>query len=255
MIGCGKMGGALVAQWTKGSEDFTVLDPGLEAAPAGTRLIASADALGGEQFDVIVVAVKPQMIDDVMPGHAQRLAEGGYVLSIAAGYTAARLADVMGGASVIRTIPNLPAAIGQGVTGVYPAPDVDTSATDHAMALMERAGTAILVDSEDRLDRLTAIAGSGPGFIFEMARAWVDVGMELGFTREEARDMVLGTMGGTIAMASEPDALPLEELRNNVTSKNGTTAAGLDALNGDGGLTERLRATAKATYDRAVELR
>ncbi|HCY03638.1 MAG TPA: pyrroline-5-carboxylate reductase, partial [Erythrobacter sp.] len=87
------------------------------------------------------------------------------------------------------------------------------------------------------------------------ARAYAEAAMAQGFDEDEARDMVLGTIGGAIAMASEPAAPSLEELRNSVTSKGGTTAAGLNALNGDGGLSTRLRDTLQAAYDRAVELR
>ena len=120
---------------------------------------------------------------------------------------------------------------------------------------MARAGTTVTVQTEEELDHVTAVAGSGPGYVFEIARAYVEVAMEHGFSEEQAREMVLGTMGGAIEMASAQGAPPLEELRNSVTSKGGTTAAGLDALNSDGGLTDRLRATLQACFDRAVELR
>jgi len=120
--------------------------------------------------------------------------------------------------------------------------------------MMGRNGKVIEVSDEDALDRFTAIAGSGPGYVFELARTYTMAAMELGFDEAEARAMVLGTIEGTIAMASADDT-PLEELRNSVTSKGGTTAAGLAALNADGQLTDLLSNTAKAAYDRAVELR
>nr|WP_282098844.1 pyrroline-5-carboxylate reductase dimerization domain-containing protein [Qipengyuania sphaerica] len=120
---------------------------------------------------------------------------------------------------------------------------------------MGRAGTTIVVETEEKIDRVTAVAGSGPGYVFEIARAYAEAAMAQGFSEDEAREMVLATIGGAIAMASEPDAPSLEDLRNSVTSKGGTTAAGLDALNGDSGLSDRLHATLQAAYDRAVELR
>ena len=161
----------------------------------------------------------------------------------------------MGDKPVVRVMPNLPAAIGRGVSGLCAEPLVSDAHMAHAEEFMGRAGTTIVVDSEEKLDRVTAVAGSGPGYVFEIARAYAEAAMAQGFTEEEAREMVLGTIGGAIAMASEPSAPSLEDLRNSVTSKGGTTAAGLNALNGDNGLSDRLHATLQACYDRAVELR
>ncbi|AKM07483.1 pyrroline-5-carboxylate reductase family protein [Pelagerythrobacter marensis] len=255
MIGCGKMGGALLEHWMSGGDNFTIVDPALGQVPAPAQLVADAGELGENSYDVIVVAIKPQMIADIMPAHADRLAPGGYVLSIAAGCSAERISNAMNGAPVIRVMPNLPAAVGQGVSGICPAPGVGDDQRAHAEAMMARTGTAITVDSEDKLDRVTAVAGSGPGYVFEIARAYVAAAQDLGFSQEEARAMVLGTMAGTVAMAEADEDGDLETLRNSVTSKGGTTAAGLNALNGDETLTRLMRSTLQAAYDRAVELR
>jgi pyrroline-5-carboxylate reductase len=259
MIGCGKMGGALLNHWMSGGENFTIVDPALDSAPSPVRLVSDLNALGEEKFDVVIVAIKPQMIDDVLPGYASRLAEGGYVLSIAAGSSAQRIARAMAGAGegapVVRVMPNLPAAVGQGVSGLYAGSEVGADQRAHATAMMERAGTVVTVDDEDRLDRVTAVAGSGPGYVFEIARAYVAAAQEQGFSAEDARAMVLGTMAGALAMAMEDGAPDLETLRNSVTSKGGTTAAGLAALNGDETLSRLMRVTLQAAYDRAVELR
>ena len=249
------MGSALLSQWVDGPEAITVVDPAGNAVPGGVTLVADRADVSGQRFDLIIAAVKPQLIDDVMADYTENLAPGGYVLSIAAGYSAARLSRLMGDAAVIRTMPNLPAAIGQGVSGICPGPNATGSHTSHAESFMRRAGSTITVDSEEKLDRVTAVAGSGPGYVFEIARAYAEAAMAQGFDEDEARDMVLGTIGGAIAMASEPSAPSLEQLRNSVTSKGGTTAAGLDALNGDGGLSTRLHDTLQAAYERAVELR
>lgn len=249
------MGSALLSQWISGSESITVVDPMASDLPEGVTLVSDRSQVSDQRFDCIVAAVKPQMIDDILPEYAANLAPGGYVLSIAAGYSATRLSKLMGDAPVVRTMPNLPAAIGRGVSGICPGPHAVADHMTHAEAFMRRAGSTITVDNEDKLDRVTAVAGSGPGYVFEIARAYAEAAIAQGFDEEEARDMVLGTIGGAIAMASEPSAPDLEELRNSVTSKGGTTAAGLDALNGDGGLSTRLHATLQAAYDRAVELR
>lgn len=255
MIGCGKMGGALLNHWMSGGENFTIVDPALESAPSPARLVSDLNSLGQEKFDVVIVAIKPQMIDDVLPDYASRLADGGYVLSIAAGSAAQRIARAMAGAPVVRVMPNLPAAVGQGVSGLYADPESNADQRAHATAMMERAGTVVTVDDEDRLDRVTAVAGSGPGYVFEIARAYIAAAQEQGFSAEDARAMVLGTMAGALAMAMEDGAPDLETLRNSVTSKGGTTAAGLAALNGDETLSGLMRATLQAAYDRAVELR
>lgn len=254
LIGCGKMGGALLSQWKDGGDEFTIVDPGLREAPKGVRLLDDRAHLGAEKFDVVVVAIKPQMIDDILPSYASHLTDQGYALSIAAGCSIDRLRRVLGGKPVIRVMPNFPAAIGEGVSGLCASDEVDDRQLAHATTLMERAGTVVIVDSEDKLDRVTAVAGSGPGYIFEIARTYVAAAMELGFSLDEARALVLGTMAGAVAMARGSD-MALEDLRESVTSKNGTTQAGLEALNGDGVLSRRLKATVDAAYARAVELR
>ena len=249
------MGSALLSQWAQGPEAITVVDPAGSDVPEDVALIADRAEIADRKFALIVAAVKPQLIDDILADYAGMLAPGGYVLSIAAGYSAARLSHLMGDAPVIRAMPNLPAAIGRGVSGICAGPHAGDGHIAHAQDFMGRAGTTVTVDSEDKLDRVTAVAGSGPGYVFEIARAYTEAAMAQGFDEEEARAMVLGTIGGAIAMASEPGAPSLEELRNSVTSKGGTTAAGLNALNGDGGLSTRLHDTLQAAYDRAVELR
>ncbi|WP_324827197.1 pyrroline-5-carboxylate reductase family protein [Qipengyuania zhejiangensis] len=255
MIGCGKMGGALLGHWMDGEEQFTIVDPALETAPSGARLVRERADLADERFDIIIVAIKPQMIDDILPDYAAMLAAGGYVLSIAAGCSIDRLSRLAGGVPVIRVMPNLPAAVGKGVSGVCAGPGADGPPLAHAVAMMGRTGTCVTVETEDQIDKVTAVAGSGPGYVFELARAYVEAAEGMGFSPDDARAIVLGTLEGAIAMALEPDAPALEELRNSVTSKGGTTAAGLAALNGDGALSQRLRETLEAAYNRAVELR
>lgn len=248
------MGGSLLSFWKNGNDDFTIVDPFLDSAPEGTRLVTGVEAIEGQRFDIVVVAIKPQQIDDIVPLYRDFFAEDGVLLSIAAGCSIARLKRACGDRSVIRVMPNLPAAVGAGVSGICASEDVPPARLDQARALMQRTGTVIEVESEDALDRVTAVAGSGPGYVFEMARAYVEAAMELGFDEADARRMVLGTMQGTLAMA-ERTGEPLEQLRNSVTSKGGTTAAGLAALNGDEQFSGLIRGTLRAAYARAEELR
>lgn len=249
------MGGALLEYWKRGSESFTIVDPFLDKAPEGVTLVKERSELGDKRFDVIIVAIKPQMIDDILPDYAPVLSDNGYVISMAAGASIERISKVMGDAPVIRIMPNLPAFVGKATNGLVAGPGVTDEQRKHAHAMMERTGTVVEVDDEDQLDRVTAVAGSGPGYVFELARAYVAAAEGIGFSHEQARALVLGTLEGTIAMAIDQDGQTLEELRNSVTSKGGTTAAGLDALNGDGAVSRKFEQTLEAAYKRAVELR
>ncbi len=258
------MGSALLKKWVTvdhpgtGAFDFVVIDPavgdGVDDPIDGVTYLAAPPPVDESEFDLLIVAVKPQVVDKVLPDYVERLGNDGFIASVAAGCSISRLSSLINGAPVVRIMPNLPVAIGQGVSGLCANDDASREQRDVIERLMQAAGTAIWVEDEDKLDRLTAVAGSGPGYIFEIARSYCEAAMSLGFTEEEARELVLGTMGGTIAMAQDSND-SLAQLRTNVTSKNGTTAAGLDALNGDDGLSERLKATVDAAYKRAIELR
>lgn len=255
MIGCGKMGGALLSRWASDdAHSFTVIVPNSELSEPGVRVERSPGAIAGERFDMLVIAIKPQMIADVMPAYTGHLAEGGVVVSMAAGTSCASLEKVLGEQAIVRIMPNMPSAIGKGVSGAWA--NARTRAEQRAAieAMMLRAGELVWVEEEDGLDRVTAIAGSGPGYVFEIARTYVEAARELGFSEDQARRLVLATMAGTVEMAARSDQ-SLADLRNAVTSKAGTTEAGLNALNGGGDLSTLLQATTRAAYARAVELR
>lgn len=264
LIGNGKMGGALLSQWCSVLDrdfphtKFFVIDP-MSSNSRSIELncvvyLNAPPAVSECRFDLVIVAVKPQVVDEVLSLYAQRLSPDGFVASIAAGCSIKRMQALSGGAAVVRVMPNLPAAVGAGVSGLC-ADDKATAAQRSIVErLMKAAGSTIWVEDEDMLDRLTAIAGSGPGYIFEIARNYVDAAEALGFSPADARQLVLGTMAGAVAMA-QGSTESLGALRTSVTSKNGTTAAGLEALNGDNQLGPRFQATLAAAYERAVELR
>lgn len=255
LLGCGNMGGALLKAWAANTNHhFTVADPAKPDLPEGVSQVGSVEELGDQIFDYLIVALKPQLVDQVLPAYLHRLSPDGVISSIAAGYSAGKLAGHAPGRSVVRIMPNLPALIRKGVSGLYAHGKVTETATREIEQLALCSGTIVWVDSEDMLDRLTAVAGSGPGYVFEMLRAYVEASEELGFSEEDARTLVLGTFLGTLELAQESD-LSLEDLRKNVTSKGGTTAAGLDALNGTGKFSALISETLLAAYERAVELR
>lgn len=255
MLGCGNMGGALLTRWA-GLEDlaFTVVDPVAPQISANVRHVQSVDALQGASYDALIVAVKPQLIAEACLPAAQHLRAGGVVISIAAGASAATTSAACAEAPVIRLMPNMPARLGLGVSGLYAEPGVKDEYRVLAQTLAEAVGSAIWLENEDGIDRITAVAGSGPGYVFEFARAYQAAAQELGFSEDEARQLVGATMLGAISLA-EREGTAFEPLRNSIMSPAGTTAAGIAALNEEGGLSDRLSAALRAAYDRAVALR
>ena len=255
LVGCGKMGGALLRQWVEVKElNFTVVEPTHTNVPAEVNHCDSPSQLGDKRFDVIIIAIKPQMIDEVMPSYRSFLLDDGCVISIAAGCAMSSLKAIWDGHAILRMMPNMPAFIGKGISGLV-ADDLATAAQrDLLEQLANQVGQSVWVESEDMLDRLTAVSGSGPGYVFEIARVYVEAAKSLGFSNSEARKLALSTIAGTAQMATASDA-SLTDLRNSVTSKKGTTEAGLNALNGGGEISERLQHALQAAYDRAVELR
>ncbi|SEQ55177.1 pyrroline-5-carboxylate reductase [Loktanella sp. DSM 29012] len=255
LIGCGKMGGAMLRQWVRhGEHSFTVADPAADDLPSGVRHVSKATDLPSQAFDVVMIAIKPQAIADVLPDYAHALKEDGTFVSIAAGTSVASLENVVGDAAIVRVMPNMAALVGMGVSGLYANARCTADQTRQIVALIDQTGTCIPVDSEDRIDRLTAVSGSGPGYVFELLRSYVAAAEELGFDHDTARTLVFDTLSGTVEAARQSDQT-LEALRNSVTSKNGTTQAGLSALMREGQLDALFQDTLQSAYARAVELK
>ena len=256
MIGCGKMGSALLKRWSDTVDaDFTVVDRKLQDPLPGTSLVRSHQELeGAGHFDVLVVAVKPQGVSEVAPHYSGFLRKGGVLVSIAAGLSAARLEDLFHCPRVIRLMPNLPVEVGAGVSGLFATPACDEDQRLFVEGLASATGYALWLGSEDKIDRVTAVAGSGPGYVFEIARVYVEAARALGFAEAEARTIVLQTILGSVELALRTDT-PLSELRNNVMSRRGTTEAGIEALTRDGLLQQLVADATQAAYARAVELR
>lgn len=255
MIGCGKMGGAMLRQWTsQGDHSFTVADPAASDLPDGVTHVSKATDLPSREFDVVLIAIKPQMIADVLPDYVHALKNGGTFVSIAAGTSVTSLARVLDDAAVVRVMPNMAALVGMGVSGLYANDRCTPQQTRDIAALIDQTGTCIPVESEDEIDCLTAVSGSGPGYIFEILRSYVAAAEAFGFDHETARTLVFDTISGTVEAARRSD-LTLEELRNSVTSKNGTTQAGLTELMRDGALDNLFQSALHAAYVRAGQLK
>lgn len=252
MVGCGNMGGALLAQWAHvDNVEFTVVSPSGRPAPA--PVVVSAEALAGQQFDAIVVAVKPQMIAEVMPEYAPLLVAGGAVISIAAATTIAQLAAIFPGAAMVRMMPNLPSRIGRGVTGLVASETLSNAQRTLTESLSAAAGEYVWVDDEEALDRLTAIAGCGSGYVFQMIESFEQAARSLGFQEEEARLLVRQTMAGAAEMAlSSPESAAA--LKESVMSKGGVTRAGVAQMTADNVMDNLMLAVVNAAYERAREM-
>ena len=255
MFGCGNMGQALMQGWVKNKAlDFTVVDPQLPDVAEGVKVVAGPDGVEGDKFDLVIIAVKPQLIPVVVQASGHLIAKAGLILSIAAGVSVETLERQLGHRAIVRMMPNMPASIALGLSGLY----ADDKCEDRHKSLIsdmaDKNGEFLSLDDEDKIDRFTAVAGSVPGYVFEILRLFTQAAMTQGFTEDEARKLATGTVLGTAAMAEKSEK-SLEDLRNSVTSKNGTTQAGLEQLMSDGKLQNLLNATVKAAYDRAVELR
>ncbi|QXT39052.1 pyrroline-5-carboxylate reductase family protein [Gymnodinialimonas ceratoperidinii] len=255
LIGCGKMGGAMLRQWVKHEgKTFTVADPAPQDLPEGVAHVTKATSLPEAEFDAIIIAIKPQMIADLLPDYLPAMKPGGCYVSIAAGCSIATLRDIVGDAAIVRVMPNLAAMVGMGVSGLYANEACTERQVEEITEAIAQTGRCVRLSDEDEIDRLTAVSGSGPGYVFEIMRSYVEAAKRLGFDDETAGALVFDTITGTVETARQSDA-SLEDLRNSVTSKNGTTQAGLDALRRDGLLDQLLDDTTQAAYRRAVELR
>jgi pyrroline-5-carboxylate reductase len=258
LAGAGKMGGALLTGWLARGFDphrVVVLEPHPSAeigalTARGVRINPSPQDVG--TVAALVIAVKPQMFREAGPALRTVVGPDTLVLSIMAGTPLAAIAEVCGG-SVVRAMPNTPAAIGRGVTVAVAAGTVSPNQRQTADALLRAAGSVQWIGDEALMDAVTALSGSGPAYVFllaeQLARAGVEAGLPLDLATTLARETIAGS--GELLHRSELDAATL---RQNVTSPGGTTAAALAVLMGPDGLQSPLtRAIAAATM-RSKEL-
>jgi pyrroline-5-carboxylate reductase len=258
LAGAGKMGGAMLTGWlARGLEpkQVAVIEPHPSAeisalAAQGIRLNPSAKDIGNAA--TLVVALKPQTFREAGPGLKPLVGSSTLVVSIMAGTTIASIAQVCGG-SVVRAMPNTPAAIGRGITVAVAANDVSAAQRAVADALLRATGSVEWVDDEGLMDAVTAVSGSGPAYVFllaeELARAGVEAGLPEALATKLARETVAGS--GELVFRSD---LASATLRQNVTSPGGTTAAALDVLMGEGGMQSLLTRAVAAATRRSKEL-
>jgi pyrroline-5-carboxylate reductase len=202
--------------------------------------------------DVLVLAVKPQQMREALGSFAGRLVNQ-TVVSIAAGLRLTDLSRWLGGhRKLVRAMPNTPALIGQGVTGLYADPAVDAAGRSAAEEIAQAVGSAVWVETEAAIDAVTAVSGSGPAYVFLFIEALEAAGIAQGLPPETARALALATFSGASALAAGSDDAPAL-LRERVTSKGGTTAAAL-AVMAESGLPEIIDRAVAAAANRGAEL-
>ena len=210
------------------------------------------NTLAAKTAQVIVLSVKPQVLPGVLAelrGHVQ---SGALVISIVAGATIRCIATGLGHEAIVRTMPNTPAQVGEGMTVWTATPEVSETQRTQAHALVAALGQQLFVEDEAFLDIATAISGSGPGYVFLMMEALIDAAVHLGFSRVDARELVIQTIRGSAIYAQQQPVHPAE-LRNRVTTPGGTTAEALYQLE-KGSFRTVVSKAVKAAYQRSVEL-
>jgi pyrroline-5-carboxylate reductase len=252
IVGCGNMGGAMLAGWLAGGvppERFTLVDPALPTAPDGVTLLREVPAA---QFDTILLGVKPQLFGEVASQVEPLAGPGTTVLSMMAGVELPSLAARFPRAAAhIRIMPNLAAALGKSPLGLA-GRGVDQAAKEAVEAFLTPLGTGEWID-ESLFDLVTALAGSGPAFVYRFIDALASGAESLGMPRAQADRLALATVDGAAALAAASDVSPVE-LARRVTSPGGTTAAGLNVMDEGGALAKLVEATLRAARDRGAEM-
>jgi pyrroline-5-carboxylate reductase len=258
LVGCGKMGGAMLDGWLARGlavADVIVAEPveAIRPKKPGLHVVASTAELN-EAPEIVVLAVKPQSMDGVLPDLKRFADKGAVFLSIAAGKTLGYFAGHLGkSAKMVRSMPNTPAAVRQGITVATAAAGVSAAEKKRCHELLEAVGQVLWVDDEALLDPVTALSGSGPAYVFLLVEAMAAAGAKLGLSPEMAMQLARATVAGSgelLKQSTEPAA----QLRVNVTSPGGTTAEALKVLMAPDGIQSVFDKALSAASRRSKEL-
>jgi pyrroline-5-carboxylate reductase len=254
------MGGAMLSGWLKsgipGSSVF-VVDPGPSPAMLATISDAGATHVTAAPADlkagVLFLAVKPQVMDVVLPSVKSTVGPETVVVSVAAGKTLSFLEKHLGEAAMVRAMPNTPAMVGRGVTGAFANPRVSAEQRERVHSLLRVSGPVEWVPTEADIDAVTALSGSGPAYVFYLVECMAEAGRKLGLQADLAMRLARETVGGAgeLLHQSPDDA---SRLRQNVTSPGGTTAAALAVLMADDAMQPLFDKALAAARKRAEEL-
>ncbi|CAA7614782.1 Pyrroline-5-carboxylate reductase, NAD(P)-binding [Magnetospirillum sp. LM-5] len=233
LVGCGKMGSAMLAGWLEQGirpADVVVVEPNPAQVPAGVALVGGADAIPAAfSPDIVILAVKPQVMADVVPAYA-RFAGQATFLSIAAGKPISFFQTHLGqGAAIVRAMPNTPAAVRRGITVCCAGPGVTDQARSSCQSLLQAVGQVAWIEDEVLMDAVTAVSGSGPAYVFLLAEVMAEAGARAGLPTELAAQLARATIAGAGELLRQSND-SAAQLRINVTSPGGTTAAALSVL-------------------------
>ncbi|MEG3179309.1 pyrroline-5-carboxylate reductase [Sphingomonas sp. LT1P40] len=252
LVGCGRMGGAMARGWN-GAHRVLVFDPMAATLPDGAERVQSLYAVDVDGELAVVLAVKPQVFPGIGESLRPLARADALFVSIMAGITLTGLGDALGSGRVVRTMPNTPAAIGQGITAAVAGRDVRLSDFATVNGLLEPTGQVVWLDDERQIDAVTAVSGSGPAYFFRFTEALAKAGAEEGLPPQLAMQLARATFTGAAALAGA-DVAELAELRRQVTSPGGTTAAGLAQMDADDAIDRLARAIVDAAAARSREL-
>ncbi|MCO5160409.1 MAG: pyrroline-5-carboxylate reductase [Mesorhizobium sp.] len=263
LVGCGNMGHAMLSGWlTSGKlkpHEVFVVEPNealrARAAELGALAGASAAEVPPETAPTLVIfAVKPQVMRDVVPAYQRFANMGATYLSIAAGTRTAVFEEILGAAAaVVRCMPNTPAAVGKGMMVTFANPNVTKEANAFVADLLSASGEVASIADEDLMDAVTAVSGSGPAYIFHFIECLTAAAESAGLPAETAKLLAIQTVYGAACLAKESSETPTR-LREQVTSPNGTTAAALSVLMGEERMKNLLTEAVEAARRRSVEL-
>ena len=264
LVGAGKMGGALLTGWCQRGvvepQNIVVLDPQPSAeitalvAKWGLTLNPDPAIEPAHMPSAVVIAVKPQIIDSVLPNVSALMGADTVCLSIAAGISLDHLEAQLGErTAIVRAMPNLPASIGRGASAVVAGEHVTQPQSDLCHNLLEAVGDVFVLERETWMDAVTAVSGSGPAYVFLLIECLAEAGIAAGLPEDLAQKLALATVSGAGDLAHQSDKSPTD-LRVSVTSPGGTTAAALEVLMGKGGLSPLLNKAVKAAAARSKDL-
>ncbi len=261
LAGAGKMGSAMLEGWLKAGADpkkIVAIDP--MPPKEVLELLAHHNIRHNPPIasiidaEVIVVAVKPQVMEDVLPNLVGLKSSRPVILSVAAGKTIATFAKHFGeDAAIIRTIPNTPAAIGRGITAMSANAHVSKSQMELAAALLDSTGEVVTVENESMIDLVTAVSGSGPAYVFYLTECLANAGVRIGLPANLAMQLARATVAGSGELMRQT-GIDAATLRQNVTSPNGTTYAALQVLMADDGMKPLFEKAIAAAAHRSKEL-
>ncbi len=261
LVGAGKMGGAMLDGWLKQGVSPSqivisdpVISPEMQELADRHQFSVNPELSSLAGVEVVLLAVKPQMMDAVLPAVQTLTGQAPLFLSVAAGRTIEGFEAALGhGARIVRAMPNTPAAVGRGITAICPNANCSAAQIELAATLLEAIGEVVHIDDEDLMDAVTGVSGSGPAYVFHLVECMAAAGEAVGLPADTAMKLARATVAGAGELLHQ-SPLPASTLRENVTSPAGTTAAALEVLMAEDAMPKSLREGVAAATRRSKEL-